>query len=270
MYDIIELNDKTVSQLRQLAESLSVSDFEGMKKQDLIYKILDKQALIAPGTKSELKQKSTEPKTKRARSGKKGEEIESDLPTTEPMEFEAAAPLKTLSNRKADTIKISSQKRNELLQAKEEVVKQETIVEIEKTEQNDSLSSSKEEEEEKGEEKNEIKVQVSPPNNNPNQRRNEERTNQRNPNGGSNLNQNQQAFNNLNSPAAGNQNQNTQNQNSQNQIQNGNQANIPNGNQANIPNGNQNNNPQNNNQNSNNPNNPNYNGNRNPRHNPKV
>lgn len=74
MYDIIELNDKPVSELRQLAASLAVDNFEGLRKQDLIYKILDKQSLVAPSEKVEPKEKITAPKIKRARSAKKDEE----------------------------------------------------------------------------------------------------------------------------------------------------------------------------------------------------
>jgi transcription termination factor Rho len=45
MYDIIELNGKLVSELREIAKELGLKKFEAIKKQDLIYKILDHQAL---------------------------------------------------------------------------------------------------------------------------------------------------------------------------------------------------------------------------------
>ncbi|MBN2639062.1 MAG: transcription termination factor Rho [Bacteroidales bacterium] len=44
MYDIIELNDKLVSELRQIAVELNIPKTEKLLKQDLIYKILDFQA----------------------------------------------------------------------------------------------------------------------------------------------------------------------------------------------------------------------------------
>lgn len=47
MYDIIELNDKLVSELKEIAKKLNVPNSESLKKQDLIYKILDQQA-VAP------------------------------------------------------------------------------------------------------------------------------------------------------------------------------------------------------------------------------
>jgi transcription termination factor Rho len=45
MYDIIELNEKLVNELRDIAKELNIDKFDSLKKQDLIYKILDYQAL---------------------------------------------------------------------------------------------------------------------------------------------------------------------------------------------------------------------------------
>jgi len=45
MYDIIELNNKLVGELKDIAKSLNIPKFELLKKQDLIYKILDHQAI---------------------------------------------------------------------------------------------------------------------------------------------------------------------------------------------------------------------------------
>ena len=45
MYDIIQLNDMLVPELHDIAEHLSIPDAKRLNKQELIYKILDKQAL---------------------------------------------------------------------------------------------------------------------------------------------------------------------------------------------------------------------------------
>lgn len=45
MYDILELNKKLVPELRDIAKELSIKRVESYKKQDLIYKILDTQAI---------------------------------------------------------------------------------------------------------------------------------------------------------------------------------------------------------------------------------
>ena len=47
MYDILELNDKLLSDLRQIAKTLNIKRVDSFKKQELIYKILDQQALLA-------------------------------------------------------------------------------------------------------------------------------------------------------------------------------------------------------------------------------
>lgn len=47
MYDILELNDKLLTDLRQIAKDLNIKRVEAYKKQELIYKILDQQAIAA-------------------------------------------------------------------------------------------------------------------------------------------------------------------------------------------------------------------------------
>ena len=44
MYDLIELNKKLVSELREIATDLGIKKVENFKKQDLVYEILDEQA----------------------------------------------------------------------------------------------------------------------------------------------------------------------------------------------------------------------------------
>ncbi|MBI5916342.1 MAG: transcription termination factor Rho [Bacteroidetes bacterium] len=45
MYDILQLNDMLVPELKEIAERLEISGFRRLAKQDLIYKILDQQAI---------------------------------------------------------------------------------------------------------------------------------------------------------------------------------------------------------------------------------
>jgi len=47
MYDILELNKKLVNELREIAKDLNIKRVESLRKQDLIYKILDQQAIAA-------------------------------------------------------------------------------------------------------------------------------------------------------------------------------------------------------------------------------
>ncbi|KUG06684.1 transcription termination factor Rho [Solirubrum puertoriconensis] len=48
MYTIDELKDRLLSELKEIAESLNVGNFRRLSKQDLIYKILDQQAITPP------------------------------------------------------------------------------------------------------------------------------------------------------------------------------------------------------------------------------
>jgi len=81
MYDIIELNGKLVSELREIAKELDIPKYEKLLKQDLIYKVLDHQALnpskdILDKEKKEA-QKSKKPYQKRK---SKPESKESSVP----------------------------------------------------------------------------------------------------------------------------------------------------------------------------------------------
>lgn len=69
MRDIIELNNKPINELRDIAKSLNIPDFDIMQKQDLIYKILDHQAInpSAAETKSFTTPDSGEKKMLRPR-----------------------------------------------------------------------------------------------------------------------------------------------------------------------------------------------------------
>ena len=48
MYDILQLNDMLVPELREIADQLGLKGFKRLNKQELIYKILDEQALKKP------------------------------------------------------------------------------------------------------------------------------------------------------------------------------------------------------------------------------
>ena len=50
MYNIIQLNDKNLSELQVIAKELGIKKTDSLKKEDLVYKILDEQA-IAGATK---------------------------------------------------------------------------------------------------------------------------------------------------------------------------------------------------------------------------
>jgi transcription termination factor Rho len=45
MYDIIELNNKLINELKEIARLMNIPNFDELRKQELVYKILDQQAL---------------------------------------------------------------------------------------------------------------------------------------------------------------------------------------------------------------------------------
>ncbi len=72
MYDIVELNSKLVAELREIAKTLNIPKPEKLDKQNLIYKILDQQALMPAGSvKQQEKEKPEQPEKPKKRGRKK-------------------------------------------------------------------------------------------------------------------------------------------------------------------------------------------------------
>ena len=59
MYNIIQLNDKNLSELQVIAKELGIKKADSFKKEELVYKILDEQA-IAGATKKVAAEKLKE------------------------------------------------------------------------------------------------------------------------------------------------------------------------------------------------------------------
>lgn len=74
MYNIIQLNDKELSELQMIAKELGIKKAESMKKDELVYGILDEQA-IAGASKKAAKEaaKDAQPRAKRSRISMKKE-----------------------------------------------------------------------------------------------------------------------------------------------------------------------------------------------------
>jgi transcription termination factor Rho len=67
MYDIIELNNKQIEELKDIARGLSIPRYDSLKKQDLVYQILDFQALNPSKEMLEKEKAARENKFKRQR-----------------------------------------------------------------------------------------------------------------------------------------------------------------------------------------------------------
>jgi transcription termination factor Rho len=63
MYDILQLNDMLVPELLDIAEQQNITNAKNLQKQELIYKILDKQAVMTPVEKKDPNEEK--PKRKR-------------------------------------------------------------------------------------------------------------------------------------------------------------------------------------------------------------
>ena len=59
MYDILELKKKKLQELQEIAKKLEIDNISNIKKIDLIYQILDKQA-TSPSDKSRSSEKKQE------------------------------------------------------------------------------------------------------------------------------------------------------------------------------------------------------------------
>jgi len=109
MYDITELNDKPLEDLRGIAQELNVADYSSLKKQELVYKILDQQAALPVGSSSRkpLAEKSSDDsdssgKTRRKRvspTRKESEDNNDVLPPHLKMDVEAS---EKINNESAD------------------------------------------------------------------------------------------------------------------------------------------------------------------------
>jgi transcription termination factor Rho len=82
MYDILQLNDMLVPELREIAENLGIAGIKKYNKQDLIYKILDQQALETEG-KEEKGKPGRKPKAtskKETSDNGKGDDAKDEAP----------------------------------------------------------------------------------------------------------------------------------------------------------------------------------------------
>jgi transcription termination factor Rho len=86
MYDILQLNDLLVPELHDIAEQLNIPGSKKLDKQELIYKILDRQAVVASEAKPDANEKPKRKRIIKATTGNTTEEafVESNEPEPEP------------------------------------------------------------------------------------------------------------------------------------------------------------------------------------------
>jgi len=99
MYDIIELNSKSTEELKEIAANLNLENYKKLEKQELIYKILDYQALHpAPASLPEVKTELPVRK-KRGRKPKQPQKPEAEAPVAEKTVPVAEAPAEVVHEK---------------------------------------------------------------------------------------------------------------------------------------------------------------------------
>lgn len=93
MYDIVELNNKSIEDLKEIAKELKISKISVLKKQELIYQILDHQAINPQPIKKQ--DKINENKMEESKEDSKGsaKSKKVKLDTVEPDADETTSPL---------------------------------------------------------------------------------------------------------------------------------------------------------------------------------
>ena len=102
MYNIIQLNDKDLSELQQIAKELGLTKTESLRKEELVYRILDEQAIVGATKKVAAEEKKEGQPRKRSRISvkKEGNKVYTAtkdkaqrVETTPPPALPAPAPL---------------------------------------------------------------------------------------------------------------------------------------------------------------------------------
>lgn len=112
MFEISQLKDKKLSDLQEIAQKLDIPKYRTLKKQDLIYQILDKQAanpkVIAEASEPTLfsEDKSTEEKKPRAR-------VQKPVPVTQPKKEEKPVVETTVIETQTEPVTTTIPKKEE-------------------------------------------------------------------------------------------------------------------------------------------------------------
>ena len=127
MYNIIQLNDKNLSELQVIAKELGIKKADSYKKEDLVYKILDEQAIVGATKKvaaDKLKEerKNEEQKKKRSRVAptKKEDKVVSATKSEEANKTKETAPVKAAPQPSKKEESTNKEKETVVVEAKAE------------------------------------------------------------------------------------------------------------------------------------------------------
>jgi len=123
MYDILQLNDMLVPELLDIAEDLKIDNLKKLDKQELVYKILDKQAVSAGTTKVMEEEK---PRRKRIVKVSTPNIVEEAIAEITPPVIEEKKPAKKIAAKK-DAIPKKPRKKVEEVLEETEIAEQNEI-----------------------------------------------------------------------------------------------------------------------------------------------
>lgn len=135
MYDILQLNDMLVPELRELAEKLELKGYKRLNKKELIYKILDEQAIAGdkkeatapadkkkearPTPKPKAKPKARAPKPKQEKPVEREPVLEKAAETEEIIDETPGEERRRKARRRVDKAELEAQKRTSEEEQKE-------------------------------------------------------------------------------------------------------------------------------------------------------
>ncbi|MFP4287788.1 MAG: transcription termination factor Rho [Bacteroidales bacterium] len=153
MYDIVSLNNKLLTELKEIARSLDIKKIDSFKKQELIYKILDAQA-IKPNKSSEKAEKAekTQKSEKAEKSEKKASRPRKRIPLSSSKEKQEKEAGK--SAKESNTANVVSDARQSIKESSVDAPKGKISAETgkSKTDHDEFQSSSRDNDFEKGNE----------------------------------------------------------------------------------------------------------------------
>ena len=117
MYDIIELNGKKVAELREIATKLEINRVEKLKKQDLVYAILDEQALRPQPSNDKKKSPKSKPKSKPTSMANKGDG--EDLGEKKEKRFSKNSNVKNSDSKSGESMRDRRDRRRKESESKE-------------------------------------------------------------------------------------------------------------------------------------------------------
>ena len=125
MYNIIQLNDKDLSELQIIAKELGIKKTDSYKKEDLVYKIRDEQAIVGATKKvaaDKLKEERKEEKKKRSRvtPAKKEDKVVSATKSEEANKTKETAPVKAAPQPSKKEESTNKEKETVVVEAKAE------------------------------------------------------------------------------------------------------------------------------------------------------